>query len=394
MSTHGKTMKAFLALLLTTMVIDLPDCVDAKGVRSPTPTDEFLASFFEPSSSVSEANDGEEGGASTTTATMATTTASSSGMKGRDGVVDLVDQLAEEIVDSVKVDEMQEKMTRLESRVSDLERSSNKLKKLALAAMSVALADDGETCSEAEALGVHNLMKGFPAMTFSPSQSSPTTSLHQYCDDLGTSMKPAVSCNQLKLTCNKPSGHYYLENGYFTEVFCEMELFGGGWARYGKANKQNVWNFIDEDLIEVRLQVMEPSDIKEMIDMKYNTFKIHTDVTFSVQADDSTNPSRIHARILPWFNRAPFYIDGFGENFTRLEFLPGGNRITCRNTAGTSHKCGWGEVPKPNEASEQVLIESVYFGPRSTSNGAMTYMGSWQSNKYTWNGSYYYVYAK
>ncbi|XP_030835256.1 uncharacterized protein LOC105447393 [Strongylocentrotus purpuratus] len=289
---------------------------------------------------------------------------------------------------------MQEKMATLESRVSDLERSSNKLKKLALAAISVALADDGETCSEAEALGVHNLMKGFPAMTLSTAQSQPTTSLHQYCDDLGTSIKPALSCNQLKLSCNKPSGVYCLDNGYFTEVFCEMDLFGGGWARYGQAEKQNVWNFVDEDMIEVRLQVMQPAELKEMIDMKYNTFKIHTDVTFSMQADDSTNPSRVKARVLPWFNRAAFYIDGFGENFTKLQFLPGGNRITCRNIRGTSHKCGWGEVPRPDEASDQVLIESVYFGPRSSSNGAMTHMGSWQANKYTWNGSYYFVYAK
>ena len=59
-----------------------------------------------------------------------------------------------------------------------------------------------------------------------------------------------------------------------------MKLFGGGWARYGQAEKQSVWNFVNEDLIEVRLQIMEPADVKEMIDMKYNTFKIHTDVTF------------------------------------------------------------------------------------------------------------------
>ncbi|XP_072175004.1 echinolectin 1-like [Diadema setosum] len=368
-----KSYVPLLAVLAASLLCLVNDAA-GKGIRDPSPTDEYLASFFQPSSYEEHHQD--------------TTPDPYPGAKA--ALQCDCDHAPSEAADGgVNLDDVHAKVVGLESRVAEMERSNNKLKKLALAAMSVALADEGEACEEAGHLGVQNLIKGFPALTLSP-PVQPTSGL---CDQLGTPAAPASSCRHLKLACNRPSGMYFINNGYFTKVYCEMELFGGGWARYGKGGMQSQWNFVDEDMIEVNLEIIDPRDIKEMIDMTYNTFQVHTDVRFSLQADDSTNPSRVNARILPWFHRAAYFIEGYGENFTRLEFIAGGNRITCRITPGTSHKCGYGRVPKPNEESDQILIESVYFGPRATASGANVYREDWQANRFTWQGSYYYVYA-
>lgn len=92
MGKNWKPMSSFLVLLLISVVVDLPSYADAKDVRPPTPTDAYLASFFEPSSSDTEVVDDVDA-ADTDARTMTTTPRSN--LSGRDGIVDLVEQLAE-----------------------------------------------------------------------------------------------------------------------------------------------------------------------------------------------------------------------------------------------------------------------------------------------------------
>jgi len=212
------------------------------------------------------------------------------------------------------------------------------------------------------------------------------------CDVLGTASSPAFSCMHLKSACNKPNGEYFImAAGIYTKVMCEMVLHGGGWARYGHSGKQDVWNYVDEDAIEVTLEIMNASTIKQMIDLKYSLFVVDTDVTFKMQGDDSVNPSRLTIRTLPFMNHTDVYIDGFANDHTRLEFTPGSvDRMTC--IPGSTSKCGLGGTPEADKDTKPFLFETLQFGPRAT--GASATGDQWFRNKYTWSGSYYHVYAK
>ena len=69
------------------------------------------------------------------------------------------------------------------------------------------------------------------------------------------------------------------------------------------------------------------------------------------------------------------------------------DRVTCIETS--SGKCGQGDgggLPADNEVSKPLIFQSLFFSPRGT--GASAANDQWFRNKYTWNGSYYYVFAK
>ena len=105
-----------------------------------------------------------------------------------------------------------------------------------------------------------------------------------------------------------------------------MDIEGGGWARYGRSNKGTVWNYVDEDATEITLDIISPSEVKEMIDLKYNNFLVQTDVVFKMQADDSVNPSRLTTRSLPWLVDTPLFIPNYGNDHTRIEFPSGSGK--------------------------------------------------------------------
>lgn len=94
MDKPWKPLSSFLVLLLISVVVDLPSYADARDVRSPTPTNEYHSSFFQPSSSDTEVVDDDDVDAAATNARTMTTTPRSN-LSGRDGIVDLVEQLAE-----------------------------------------------------------------------------------------------------------------------------------------------------------------------------------------------------------------------------------------------------------------------------------------------------------
>eukprot|EP00057_Strongylocentrotus_purpuratus_P019630 XP_011674104.1 PREDICTED: uncharacterized protein LOC105443016 [Strongylocentrotus purpuratus] len=171
-----------------------------------------------------------------------------------------------------------------------------------------------------------------------------------------------------------------------------MDIEGGGWARYGRSNKGTVWNYVDEDATEITLDIISPSEVKEMIDLKYNHFLVQTDVVFKMQADDSVNPSRLTTRSLPWLVDTPLFIPDYGNDHTRIEFPSGSvDRVTC--IPGGTSECGQGGgLPPANGVSKPFFFQSLFFSPRGS--GASLSSDQWFRNKYTWNGSYYYVYAK
>ena len=112
-----------------------------------------------------------------------------------------------------------------------------------------------------------------------------------------------------------------------------MALQGGGWARYGLSGQGSVWNYVDQDQTEVTLEIISPSDVKEMIDLKYNRFLVQTDVVFKLQGDDSVNPSRLTTRSIPWLEETAVYINANAGDHTRLEFVAGsGKKNQCLNT--------------------------------------------------------------
>ena len=109
-----------------------------------------------------------------------------------------------------------------------------------------------------------------------------------------------------------------------------MEIEGGGWARYGRSNQGTIWKYVDEDAIEITLDIIYPSEVKEMIDFKYNHFLVQTDVVLKMQADDSHNPSCLTSRSLPWLEDTHLFINGWGGDHTRVEFSSGSGKLSHR----------------------------------------------------------------
>ena len=67
------------------------------------------------------------------------------------------------------------------------------------------------------------------------------------------------------------------------------------------------------------------------------------------------------------------------------------DHIECFSSSN-SHSCGQGGTPSVGTKSEQLFIQSAFFGPQAPGATAKDVM--WSRNKYSWNGSYYYVLAK
>ncbi|XP_041480135.1 uncharacterized protein LOC121427681 [Lytechinus variegatus] len=214
------------------------------------------------------------------------------------------------------------------------------------------------------------------------------------CSTFGTPNNPALSCQHVKDACpDASSDFYHIESaGLYRKVFCEMDVEGGGWARYGQSNQGTEWNYVDEDTVEVTLDIITPSEVKEMMDLKYNQFLVQTDVAFQMRADDSVNPSRLTTRSIPWLEDTPLFIPDYGNDHTRIEFPSGSvDQVTC--IPGGTSKCGQGGgLPPANGISGRFFFQRLFFSPRGA--GSSAHNDQWTRNRYTWNGSYYYVYAK
>ncbi|XP_038061158.1 uncharacterized protein LOC119731931 [Patiria miniata] len=210
----------------------------------------------------------------------------------------------------------------------------------------------------------------------------------------GTEQNPATSCSEILEVCEQPpSGVYHLLGAGNKQypVYCEMP---GGWARFGKGNMQSVWNYTDEDEAEINLAIISDDEIEAIKTLSFSDFMIRTDVTFSVQADDSTNPSTVHALYLPSLQTVSINIpmDTNNDN-TELRFNEEGDRVMCLSSSNTNRNlCGRNGLPRKNEATDRLVVTNVYFGPRA--NGASGYNLQWRCNSYTWDGSFYYLLAK
>ncbi|XP_038061206.1 uncharacterized protein LOC119731954 [Patiria miniata] len=209
----------------------------------------------------------------------------------------------------------------------------------------------------------------------------------------GTVQNPATSCSEILEVCKQPpSGVYYLlvPGNKQYPVYCEMP---GGWARFGKGNMQSVWNYKDEDEAEINLDIISDDEIEAIKNLPFTDFMIRTDVTFSLQADDSRNPSTVHALYLPSLQTVSINIPLRYTNNNRLQFNEEGDRVMC--LSGSSiNLCGQDGLPRRNEATERLVVTNVYFGPRAVDRGATATRSEWRRNSYTWDGSFYYLLAK
>ncbi|XP_038061162.1 uncharacterized protein LOC119731933 [Patiria miniata] len=210
----------------------------------------------------------------------------------------------------------------------------------------------------------------------------------------GTMQNPATSCSEILEVCKQsPSGVYYLLGARNKQypVYCEMP---GGWARFGKGNMQSVWNYEGEDEAEINLGIISDDEIEAIKNLPFSNFTIRTDVTFSVQADDSKNPSTVHALYLPSLQTVSINLpmDKSNDN-TRLRFKEEGDRVMCLG-GPSSNLCGQDGLPRKNEATERLVVTNVYFGPRAVDRGATATRSEWRRNRYTWDGSFYYLLAK
>ncbi|XP_038062042.1 uncharacterized protein LOC119732550 isoform X2 [Patiria miniata] len=268
----------------------------------------------------------------------------------------------------------------LQHSLSKLKQDSNKMKKLTVASLNVALTPEEDQCEQTQELV--NMIGGLSFY----SGLGPNS-----CELMGSALYPASACSQLHEACRKPSGTYFIRSFVYTEVYCEMDVFDGGWTRFGRGGMASVWDFVDEDEREVALTIINRLDVKLIQDLRFNTFRVFTNVTFRMVADNSFNPSTLEMRSLPWLEEVSLTI-GNGGDKTRLELTEEGDRLTC--FAGGSTRCGHSGLPRTDEPSGRVAFTSVYFGPRAVDRGATAHQSQWQRNRYTWSGSFYYLLAK
>ncbi|XP_033642524.1 uncharacterized protein LOC117302649 [Asterias rubens] len=279
----------------------------------------------------------------------------------------------------------------IETRISNLEvalvtvnQDNTKMKKLIMATLNVVLSPEETQCEHTQ-----HIAEVIGDLPFIFNQG------HSSCALMGTAAHPAASCSQLHEACQRPSGDYFvIMRGIFTQVYCEMSESEGGWTRFGSADMGSVWNYRDESETEVTLTIISAADIKLAKDLNFNTFRVLTDVEFRLQADDSTNPSSVETRSLPWLEPETLTI-GAGRDHTRLELTEDGDRMAC--FAGGSSRCGEQGLPRVDQPSDRLVITSLYFGPRAVSRGAYVssaHTTTWPRNRYTWSGSYYYLLAK
>ncbi|XP_022100008.1 uncharacterized protein LOC110984290 [Acanthaster planci] len=205
----------------------------------------------------------------------------------------------------------------------------------------------------------------------------------------GTEQQPAISCSEIAEVCQRPpNGMYYLLGDANKQhcVYCEMP---SGLARFGKGNMQSCWNYKNEDREEVHLNIISKTEIAMIKGFSFNEFQIHTDVEFSLQADDSTNPSVVEVLYLPSFQALNLSIrHGFDK--TRLSFATGGDRLVCNGERSTA--CGLNGLPFRDEQSQFLAITALHFTPRIQ--GASAHSDEWHRNRYSWSGSYYYILAR
>ena len=105
-----------------------------------------------------------------------------------------------------------------------------------------------------------------------------------------------------------------------------MDLDGGIWTRYGKSGQGAMWNYVDEDLVEVTLEIISPEKIQQIIDLMFNDFLVQTDVAFRIQGDNSENPSELTGREIPQLEDTLVFVIGYGGGHTRLEYVTGSGK--------------------------------------------------------------------
>ncbi|XP_071808542.1 echinolectin 1-like [Asterias amurensis] len=290
--------------------------------------------------------------------------------------------------DATEYKEMVTRLSLLEASVSSLKtivfrlkQETNKMKKLTLVSLNVALTPEEDQCKQSQEL--YHLIEGL---------SIHIGVGHGSCELMGTIQYPAVSCKNLMETCQQPSGLYFVQGSASSQVYCLMDEFGGGWTRFGKGGMESTWNYRDEDETEINLDLISPQDIKMIKVSDFNTFKIFTDVEFYLQAEDSSNPSTLIALTLPSLEPKSISI-GQGRDHTHLELTEEGDRLACRSGTAILTRCGEGNLPPIDKPSKPLVLISVFFGPRAVGQGADGTHG-WARNRYTWSGSYYYLLAK
>ncbi|XP_071476539.1 echinolectin 1-like [Diadema antillarum] len=164
----------------------------------------------------------------------------------------------------------------------------------------------------------------------------------------------------------------------------------------------DVWRYVDEKEIEAKLEIISLSSIEQMIALNFTNFHVETDVDFKLRAHDGMNPSRLTMRTIPELAQKAVYIDGFAEDRIKIKFYKKSvDAIQCVPGSGQDgegklpSKCGHGGTPPDYSSSEPMFFQSVHFLPWAPSARlARLSQGKLPRNVYTWNGTYYFVYAR
>ena len=154
--------------------------------------------------------------------------------------------------------------------------------------------------------------------------------------------------------------------------------------RYDLERKINFGPFNFNHEYTTRIQTVLATEEQALLVKRCSMLtQINTDLSFSVQRDDSYHSSKVRYLRLDAANHEDFVFQGGYTDHTRLEF--NGTHLVCRGTVSSS-QCNHLTRDHPVKA----IVLSIDFNPRD----GKAHNDMWTRNQYRLKGTYYKVSCK
>ncbi len=149
------------------------------------------------------------------------------------------------------------------------------------------------------------------------------------------------------------------------------------------------WTMVNEDELVKNISVISDQKLTMFFNLIFYDIIFDSDLTCSMQADDSVNPSILTVVEIDTQTEKEMIINN-GRDNTVLILTATKDRIKCISTTTVnSYSCGKRNLPKKDQASNQLLLKKALFQPRGPGSYATGKL--WSRNKYTWSGTKHMV---
>lgn len=167
------------------------------------------------------------------------------------------------------------------------------------------------------------------------------------------------------------------------EVYCDMTNF---WKTIIKTNSNS--NFLNEYRNCKNITIFEDGMIESLKKIKndYTTITIDSDITFNLQADDSTNNSYLDTLKISDLSDFRITMWAWSDN-TVLNLNTTKDKIYCDSYSPTWNNCWKTNKPAYQNYSDSLIIMKGYFNPNCEWSSAIN--NDWVRNRFSFKYTYY-----